>query len=274
MTVSPFIVSAEYLNEHLDDPQVVIADCRFALANPDLGYQQYQKSHIRGAHYLDLNKDLSSPVEHHGGRHPLPEPKQLANKFAAIGVNFQKTLVVAYDDSRFAFAARLWWLLRYLGHERVALLDGGWGAWQSQGYPVTDAWFTPQPGHFVPQVRDGWVVDVEDVKARKDLPTVALVDSRDSDRYSGKREPIDPVAGHIPGALNYPWQEVSEPQSYLHSVDVHKTRWQELEHKEDIIVYCGSGVTACVNLFSLELAGIRSGKLYAGSWSDWCSYLQ
>lgn len=272
MTDLPLIVSAEYLNEHLNDPQVVIVDCRFALADPELGYQQYQKSHIRGAYYLDLNKDLSAPVGRHGGRHPLPDPNQLAKKLAAMGVNFQETLVVAYDHSRFAFAARLWWLLRYLGHDQVALLDGGWGGWQSQGYGVTDTLPTPQPGHFVPQVRDRAVVDIEEVKARKDLPGVALVDSRERDRYLGIREPIDPIAGHIPGALNSPWQEVTDSEGYLYSLDIQKQRWQGLEQKTDIMVYCGSGVTACVNLLSLELAGIFTGKLYAGSWSDWCSY--
>lgn len=273
MTDHPFIISTQFLKEHLDDPQVVVIDCRFALADPQQGYKEYQTSHIPGAYYLDLNQDLSAPVERHGGRHPLPDPNRIAQKLAAIGVRFGETLVVAYDDSRFAFAARLWWLLRYLGHDRVAVLDGGWGAWQSQGYPVTDAIPEPQPGQFVPQVRSDWVVDINGVKTRKDLPEVALVDSRARDRYLGEHEPIDPVAGHIPGAINYPWQEVTNAQSYLHSPDQQKQRWQDIQDKSDIIVYCGSGVTACVNLLSLELAGTGRGKLYAGSWSDWCSYL-
>ncbi|HEY9795515.1 MAG TPA: sulfurtransferase [Leptolyngbyaceae cyanobacterium] len=274
MMNAPFLVSAEYLSEHLDDPKVVIVDCRFSLADPELGYQQYQTSHIPGAYYLDLNKDLAAPVSRHGGRHPLPDTSELANKLAAIGVNFQETQVVAYDDSRFAFAARLWWLLRYLGHDDVALLDGGWTRWHSQGYPVTEALPTPQPGTFVPQLRDQWVVDIEGVKAHKDLPGVVLVDSRESDRYLGKREPIDPIAGHIPGAINYPWQDVTDAQGYLRSIAEQQQRWRDVEHSREVLVYCGSGVTACVNLFSLELAGIHSGKLYAGSWSDWCSYLQ
>lgn len=273
MTDTRFIVSAQYLSEHLDDPQVVIIDCRFSLADPQLGYQQYQISHIPGADYLNLNKDLSSPVQRHGGRHPLPDVNELAKKLAAIGVNFNETLVVAYDDSRFAFAARLWWLLRYLGHDKVAVLDGGWTAWRSQGYPVTDALLTHAPGHFVPQVREDWVVDIEAVQARKDLPNVVLVDSRESDRYLGIREPIDPIAGHIPGAVNYPWQDVTDTQGYLHSIEQHQQRWHDIAEKTDVLVYCGSGVTACVNLLSLELARVHTGKLYAGSWSDWCSYL-
>jgi thiosulfate/3-mercaptopyruvate sulfurtransferase len=274
MTNSPLVVSSQYLSEHLDDPQTVIVDCRFALGAPELGQQQYLLSHIPGAHYLDLNRDLSAPVGRHGGRHPLPDPNQLTQKLAGIGVNFQQTLVVAYDDSRFAFAARLWWLLRYLGHDKVALLDGGWTAWQSQGYPVTDVLPTPQQGRFVPQLRSSWVVNIDVVKARKDLPDVALVDSRESDRYLGKQEPIDPIAGHIPGAINYPWQEVTNAQGFLHPSLEQQKRWADIKSKTEVVVYCGSGVTACVNLFSLELAGIHTGKLYAGSWSDWCSYLQ
>lgn len=274
MSEPNFVVSAGYLNAHLDDPQVVIVDCRFSLAAPELGYQQYQVGHIPGAHYLHLNKDLSAPVGRHGGRHPLPDANKLAEKLAEIGVNFQETQVVAYDDSRLAFAARLWWLLRYLGHDKVALLDGGWTAWHSQGYPVTDALLTNQPGIFVPQLRDDWVVDIEAVKARKDFPGVVLVDSRESDRYLGKHEPIDPIAGHIPGAVNYPWQDVTNIQGYLRSTSEQKQRWSDVEPGTEAIVYCGSGVTACVNLLSLELAGIHTSKLYAGSWSDWCSYLQ
>lgn len=274
MTETPFVISPQWLSEHLNDPQVVIVDCRFSLADPELGHKQYQESHIPGAYYLDLNRDLSSPVERHGGRHPLPNPTELAEKLAAIGVNFQESLIVAYDDSRFAFAARLWWLLRYLGHDKVALLDGGFAGWQAAGYPITDALpMPPRPGKFVPDVRSHLVIDIDTVKARKDLPEVVLVDSREPDRYRGDREPIDPIAGHIPGAVNYPWQQVTDEQGYLRPTEEQQRRWEDLKDAEEIMVYCGSGVTACVNLFSLEISGLPTGKLYAGSWSDWCSYL-
>lgn len=272
---TPFVVSAQFLREHLDDPNIVIVDCRFALTDPEQGYQQYQESHIPQAHYLDLNKDLSAPVERHGGRHPLPDPNQLAQKLAAIGVNFQQTQVVAYDDSRLAFAARLWWLLRYMGHDKVALLDGGWKAWQAAEYPVTDNLPSmPQSGTFVPQLHSDWWMDIDTLKARKDLPGVVLVDSRESDRYLGKREPIDPIAGHIPGAVNSPWQDVTDERGYLRSPIEQQQRWHHVGQETEVIVYCGSGVTACVNLLSMELAGIPRGKLYVGGWSDWCSYLQ
>ncbi|MBD2002197.1 MULTISPECIES: sulfurtransferase [Cyanophyceae] len=273
MTDNNFIVSAEWLGEHVNDPQVVIVDCRFSLTDPELGHKQYLTSHIPGAYYLDLNKDLSGNVEKHGGRHPLPSPEELAKKLAAIGVNSQETLVVAYDDSRFAFASRLWWLLRYLGHNRQVVLDGGFAGWVAGGHRVTDVLPIPDPGNFVVRLQEDLVVDIETVKAKKDLPQVMLVDSREGDRYRGEREPIDPIAGHIPGALNYPWQDVSNTQSYLRLMTEQRQRWNGLEQAEEILVYCGSGVTACVNLLSLEIAGIHTGKLYAGSWSDWCSYL-
>lgn len=271
MTNFQSVVSATWLFEHLADAQVAIADCRFSLADPQLGRQQYHKSHIPGAFYLDLNQDLSSPIAQHGGRHPLPDADKLAHKLSQMGITSQ-TLVVAYDDSRFAFAARLWWLLRYLGHPQVAVLDGGFRGWLTSGYPVTSAIPEPKLGDFVPQVHADKVVDITTVEAHNDLPDVILVDSRESDRYLGEREPIDPIAGHIPGAVNYPWQEVTDAQGYLRSPTAQHQRWKKLQEAEEIIVYCGSGVTACVNLLSLELAGIDTGKLYAGSWSDWCSY--
>jgi thiosulfate/3-mercaptopyruvate sulfurtransferase len=272
MTETKFVVSPAWLLQHLNDPQVVIVDCRFSLANPQLGRQQYQASHIQGAYYLDLNQDLSSPVGEHGGRHPLPNPTDLAHKLSEIGVDYQNTLVVAYDDSRLAFASRLWWLLRYLGHEQVAVLDGGFTNWQTAGYPITDDIPQPQKATFNPQIQTELLVDITGVKNRKDLPQVVLVDSRESDRYRGEREPIDRIAGHIPGAVNYPWQEVTDPSGYLLPSLEQRLRWEKLEAAEEIFVYCGSGVTACVNLLSLALADIHKGKLYAGSWSDWISY--
>jgi thiosulfate/3-mercaptopyruvate sulfurtransferase len=270
------LVSPDWLAEHLDDPTIAIVDCRFALMQPELGQQQYQTGHIPGAYYLDLNQDLSSPVSLHGGRHPLPDLAILAKKIEAMGVQSnpsQPTRVVVYDDSRFAFAARLWWLLRYLGHAHVAVLDGGWTAWQAAHYPVTDAVPGAKLGNFMPNPQAEQLVNIDQVKAQKDLSTVALVDAREGDRYRGEREPIDPVAGHIPGAVNLPWQAVTTEQGWAKSREDHRDRWAELSACDSIIVYCGSGVTACVNLLSLELAGITTGKLYAGSWSDWCSYL-
>jgi len=272
MTDTHLVVSCEWLKDHLADPQIAIADCRFSLANPSLGRQQYQTNHIRGAYYLDLNQDLSSDVKEHGGRHPLPESQLLAQKLSTMGVHWQQTLVVAYDDSHQAFASRLWWLLRYFGHEKVAVLDGGLAAWLEAGYEVTDVIPPAKNGNFIPQINQQMIVDRQAVKNRKDLPGVALVDSRDSDRYAGIREPIDKVAGHIPGAVNYPWKQAIDSQGYFITPQGQRQRWLDMEKAEEIMVYCGSGVTACVNLLSLELAGIQGAKLYAGSWSDWISY--
>ncbi|NEO55652.1 MAG: sulfurtransferase [Okeania sp. SIO3B5] len=271
MTNKNFLISPQWLVDHLNDPNLMIIDCRFSLADPELGQKQYQDAHIPGAFYFDLNQDLSSAVQKHGGRHPLPDTDKLAQKLATIGVKYQETLIVAYDDSRFAFASRLWWLLTYMGHEKVALLDGGFSEWQKK-YPITNEISTPQTGFFEPQIQSKMVVDIETVKAKKDLPEVVLVDSRDSDRYLGKHEPIDPIAGHIPGAVNYPWKQVTDENS-LAKVDEQIQRWEKVKNAEEVIIYCGSGVTACVNLWSLKMAGINTGKLYAGSWSDWCSYL-
>ncbi|UBF28333.1 sulfurtransferase [Kovacikia minuta CCNUW1] len=271
------VVSAAWLNEHLHDSQVAIVDCRFSLMQPELGQQQYQASHIPGAYFLDLNQDLSGPVEKHGGRHPLPDGAILAGKLETMGISSnppaEPTLVVAYDDSRQAFAARLWWLLRHLGHEHVAVLDGGFAAWAA-GYAVSTEIHAPKAGKFIPEPHLEQVVDIEQVKERKDLPGVVLVDSREGDRYRGEREPIDPIAGHIPSAVNYPWQGVTNDQGYLLPAAEQRQHWTKLAQAEEILVYCGSGVTACVNLLSLELAGIQTGRLYPGGWSDWCSHLE
>lgn len=267
------IISSSWLSGQLDNSQVVIVDCRFQLAQPEWGYEQYLNSHIRGAFYLDLEKDLSAPVDRHGGRHPLPKNDLLAQKLASMGIVWGKTLVVAYDDSRFAFAARLWWLLRYLGHERVALLDGGWNGWLAGSYPVSSEVPAPKPGNFISHPHLDWIVDIETVKAKKDVSSVVLIDSRDSDRYRGESELIDPIAGHIPGAVNSFWQAVSNEDGFLQLISTQTQLWANYRQADEIIVYCGSGVTACVNLFSMALTGIDKAKLYPGGWSDWCSYL-
>jgi thiosulfate/3-mercaptopyruvate sulfurtransferase len=269
----PMIVSSQWLGQQLDNSSVVIVDCRFKLTDPEWGYQQYQTRHIQGAYFLDLNRDLSSPVTKHSGRHPLPDPDRLAEKLGAIGIRRGETWVVAYDDARFAFASRLWWLLRYLGHERVSLLDGGWQGWQEAGYPESDRLPTPTPQSFIPQIHADWIVDVEAVKNRPEFPSVVLIDSRDGDRYRGEREPIDPIAGHIPGAVNSPWAEVSDERGYLRPLEEQQRLWDNYRAAEQIFVYCGSGVTACVNLLSLTLSGHHNVKLYPGGWSEWCSYL-
>lgn len=266
------IISARSLAERIENSQLVVVDCRFSLNNSEWGYQQYLHSHIPGAYYLDLNKDLSSPVERQGGRHPLPDSQILAEKLAAMGIKQNETLVVVYDDSRCAFAARLWWLLRYLGHDLVALLDGGWNAWFEGEYPTTDKpSITVTPGFFLPQPHLDWTVDRETVKNLTNKSNTVLIDSRESDRYRGEREPIDPIAGHIPGAVNAPWKNITDDRGYFLPITEQQKLWHSYSPDREKIVYCGSGVTACVNLFSLELIGLTNAKLYPGGWSDFIS---
>lgn len=277
MTYPTNVVEPTWLAEHLNDPQVVVVDCRFSLMAPEQGRQQYEAGHIPGAYYLDLNQDLSSPVQPHGGRHPLPDWDAFVKTLESIGVSSSPpagpTLVVAYDASRYAFASRLWWLLKYLGHEAVAVLNGGLQAWENQGYELSQAIPTAPIGSFTPHPHADWIVDIDSVRQHKDMPGVLLIDSREPARYRGEQEPIDPVAGSIPGAVNYFWQAVSEENGQLKAGAILNQHWSELEAAKETIVYCGSGVTACVNLLSQAIAGKPMGKLYVGGWSDWCSYL-
>ncbi len=275
--MTALFVSADWLAEHLHDPNVCIVDCRFSLAESDLGRNQYEQAHIPGAHYLSLDQDLSSPVQAHGGRHPLPDPAQFARRMNELGIHSAQadhpaTLVVAYDDSNFAFAARLWWLARYFGHDKVAVLNGGWSGWQAGGRPTTTEQPQPKSGTFQPRIRDRTVLDIHHVQQHKDRSGVVLIDSRAPERYRGEVEPIDPVAGHIPGAVNYPWMQVVDENHELRSQAELAQHYAGLQSAEEVIVYCGSGVTACVNLLAMTAAGLTHGKLYAGSWSDWCSY--
>lgn len=273
MKRTKYLVDRQWLREQLDNPQVVIVDCRFQLGDPNWGEESYRQSHIKGAYYLNLDRDLSSEVQSHGGRHPLPDNNVLAQKFAQMGIIKNETLVVAYDDSRFAFASRLWWLLRYLGHDSVVLLDGGWNDWLEHNYLVSNLAPAKRIGNFTPQPNLDWLVDIDRVKQVWNNDDVIVVDSRDRDRYLGQREPIDPVAGSIPGAVNSPWKQVSDESGYLQPLAIQQQLWQDYQQASEIIVYCGSGVTACVNLFSLSMAGLTNTKLYPGGWSDWCSWV-
>lgn len=265
------LVSADWLQAHLHDRDLRLVDCRFNLMQPQQGRDQYQQGHVPGAVYLDLEADLSAPKGDRGGRHPLPEIETLAARLGAIGISSDPaTLVVAYDDSFSAFASRLWWLLRYLGHERVAVLDGGLAAWQAIGGELVTDIPAIAPAQFQPCQQPDWVVDAAGVKSAQASGQI-LIDSREADRYRGEREPIDPVAGHIPGAQLAVWKEALDENGYWRSPQEQQQRWQSIPAAAQPIIYCGSGVTACVNLLSWELAGRSPAQLYAGSWSDWCS---
>ncbi len=262
------LINAEALRERLDE--VVVLDCRFSLGNAGAGARAYAEGHIPSAHYLHLERDLSGPVAEHGGRHPLPDAADFAARLARLGID-RATPVVAYDDNSFAFAARLWWMMRALDYGEVRLLDGGLAAWRAAGggldtgTPVATPVETPVVGDYRGKL------DMEAVRRGRETGA-QLVDSRDAPRYQGLEEPIDPVAGHIPGALNLPWQTATDERGVALSPDAQRQRLAVLPDDRPLVVYCGSGVTACVNLLALELAGQRGAHLYPGSWSDWCSY--
>ncbi|ASC72908.1 Putative thiosulfate sulfurtransferase [Halomicronema hongdechloris C2206] len=268
------LVHPDWLHDHLQDDTVVVVDCRFSLQAPEQGRQNYEAGHIPGAHYLALNQDLSGPVAIHGGRHPLPDLEAVSKRFESLGITSDPpTYVVAYDDSRFAFASRLWWLLRYLGHDAVAVLDGGLQGWQARGYGLSTEVPQPASGRFSPRLQADWLVDIDYVRQRQGQRETLLIDSRSPARYRGEQEPIDPVAGSIPGSVNYFWQAVSDGQGQMRSQRHLQAHWASLRDADEVIVYCGSGVTACVNLLSQAIAGEPMHKLYLGGWSDWCSYL-
>ncbi len=265
------LVGPEWLSQHLSDPAMVIVDCRFDLARPQAGRLQYQEGHIPGAVYLDLEADLSAPKQAHGGRHPLPDIPRLAQTLGSMGVDHEVT-VVAYDDQGGSMAARLWWMMRYMGHTRTKVLDGGWAAWRKAGYPVTTDVRPAAPRTFVPRVRSELLIGIEELQRRRREGRPLLIDSRAPERYRGEVEPLDPVAGHIPGATNLPWTENAGEAGRLKPAPLLRERFKAAaEGTGQPIVYCGSGVTACMNLLAMDEAGI-DGVLYLGGWSDWCSY--
>lgn len=257
--------------ELLAGHDAVVFDCRFSLADAQEGKALYRQDHIPGAYYLDLNRDLAGPVGQHGGRHPLPDPAALAATLAACGVG-PDTAVIAYDDSRMAFSSRLWWLMRSLGYQAPRLLNGGYQGYLAAGGATDTAVPEAAPCASLPTSGFGGYCDIDGLRTAQ-AAGAALVDSREPRRYQGLEEPIDPVAGHIPGAINRPWQGVTTAGGAVLDVADLKAHWGDALEEEQLVVYCGSGVTACVNLFSLALLGRDDATLYAGSWSDWCSYL-
>jgi thiosulfate/3-mercaptopyruvate sulfurtransferase len=266
------LVSAETLFKHLDQADWVLFDARFSLVDAEAGIKAYRQGHLPNARYVHLNDDLSSPVRSYTGRHPLPNFSQLSDKLGLWGVN-HRSQVVVYDDASGAFAGRLWWLLRCMGHERVAVLDGGLRQWQSLNLPMTTHLprLTAQPFRcYLDESRWLNANQVEDDLARG---SIKLIDARTVERFQGVQEPIDPVAGHVPKALNRPFQKNLHKNGLFLPATELKNQFQALLgeniNSEQVVHMCGSGVTACHNLLAMEIAGLKGSKLYAGSWSEW-----
>jgi thiosulfate/3-mercaptopyruvate sulfurtransferase len=265
------LVAAAELARQLGDENWRVVDCRFDLGAADAGEAAYRAGHIPGAVYAHLDRDLSSPITPTSGRHPLPEPQALACRFSQWGIG-PATQVIAYDAGNGAYAARLWWLLRWLGHAGVAVLDGGYAAWLAAGCPIEHELTSPRPQPFSRRVSVATWVGADVVAARAGDPAWRLLDARAPERYAGVVEPIDAVAGHVPGASNYPFTRSLGPGGrMLPAAELRATLSSELGSvaPQRTIVMCGSGVTACHVVLALEAAGLTGAQLYAGSWSEW-----
>ena len=267
------LTDAATLQDHLDDDLVVV-DCRFDLADTGRGERDYRVSHVPGALYAHLDRDLSSPITPDSGRHPLPDVDRLVNWLGRLGIG-EETQVVAYDDSGGTMAVRLWWLLRWLGHDRVSVLDGGWQQWLAGGHPLQAQAIEPASSTLFRGTPD-WsqVVATEDIAGQLEIgpDDIRIMDARTGERYRGEQEPIDPVAGHIPGAFNLPLTgNLAEDGRFLPADILRKRYTQAIGglQPDRIAAMCGSGVTACHNLLAMEIAGLPGGRLYAGSWSEW-----
>ncbi len=265
------LITADALHQNLDQADWVIVDCRFSLADASAGASAYRRGHLPNARYADLNKDLSSAVKSYTGRHPLPDAETFSRKLGEWGIG-NNTQVIAYDDADGAFAARLWWLLRWVGLTRVAVLDGGLPYWKKQGLPLTTHLPQPKTTHYRSYQDNSLWLSALDVQNHLAQKTIKLLDARTAVRYRGEQEPIDPIAGHVPGALNYPMQCNLDAQHLFLPASKLKKQFQQLidtTPSEQIVHMCGSGVTACHNLLAMEHAGLIGSKLYAGSWSEW-----
>jgi thiosulfate/3-mercaptopyruvate sulfurtransferase len=271
--VATTLVSAETLGAHLPDPQWIVCDCRHDLADYRHGRRAYEAAHIPGARFVHLDEDLSGPKTGLNGRHPLPHPMTFALRLGALGIDSAKQ-VVAYDASGGCYAARLWWMLRWIGHRRAAVLDGGWQAWEAAGFPVTAEAPVVQPSTYAPKPRSGATIDARTIASHLGDATLKVVDARSADRFRGENETLDRVGGHIPGALNRFFRLNLDPSGAFKPAETLKSEFRELlgtAVPEAVVHQCGSGVTACHNLLAMEYVGLTGSVLYPGSWSEWIS---
>jgi thiosulfate/3-mercaptopyruvate sulfurtransferase len=264
------LIDTDALASRLSDAGIVIVDCRFDLANPAAGEADYERGHIPGAVYAHLDRDLSGAKTGSNGRHPLPPQDALVETLGRLGID-NDTQVIAYDHDTGMYASRLWWLLRWMGHDRVAVLDGGFTRWIAEGRPVESGVTIHPPRTFVPHPRRDMTVNAEEAGTFGRSSAHRLVDARAPERYRGDAEPIDPVAGHIPGAVNHFFQQNLENGTFKTPQALRAAFENALGNvtADNVVCYCGSGVTACHNLLALEHAGLPGARLYPGSWSEW-----
>jgi len=266
------LVGSEILVQHLTDPDWVVFDCRHDLADPARGHTDYVKAHIPGARFLHLDEDLSAPKTGTNGRHPLPDPDVLLEKLRRASVDARKQ-VIAYDAQGGMVAARLWWLLRWLGHLPVAVLDGGWNRWISEGRPQSAEIPQPEPARFSGRP-DSSQVSADFVRSHLGDKSMVLLDARAPDRFRGQNETLDPVGGRIPGARSHFYRDNLDASGCFKAPETLAQEFANVlggSSPKSVVHYCGSGVSACHNLLAMEYAGLRGARLYPGSWSEWCA---
>lgn len=266
-------INANWLIENIDNKNIVIIDCRFNLMDKEYGKTAYKNGHIKGAKRVDIERELSGLTKIHGGRHPIPNINKLINTFENLGISNDST-VICYDDGNLAGASRLWWLLKYLGHNKSYVLNGGFKSFKKAGGEISTENEINVKGKLYVNIQEYMNIDMGYIKDKTNNKNALIIDSREHRRYTGEHEPVDIKAGHIPGAVNYFWMDVLEKTDYgfhLKSKDKLKEHFNELNKFDEIILYCGSGITACVNSLALSELGIKH-RLYSGSFSDWISY--
>lgn len=267
-SAAPPLVSARWVRDHLSDPSLIILDCRWRLTDPGFGDQAYAEAHIPGSRRVDLDRDLSDSQGRYGGRHPLPQPAAFEESMRGLGVNSESRIVCYDDDS--AGAARCWWALTFYGHQNVSVLDGGLAAWIDAGYPLTQKVNTNPRGTFVSRPDPRMVADYQTVRTLQNV--LPVIDARAPERYAGTVEPIDARAGHIPGAVNYPYAALlSENGAFKDPESLRRIFSPVADVTDSPIVYCGSGVSACVVVLAMRHIGLNP-LLYPGSWSDWIQH--
>ena len=264
------LVSSEWLKNNIDKENLVIFDVRHVLGDKSYGKTEYEKGHIPNSIFVPVEELLTGEIKEHGGRHPLPQMQEFAQNMNKLGID-SKSIIVIYDDGDLSMAGRLWWMLRYIGHKESYVLLGGYKGWGSKDYPLnTNAPEMRKAGKLTLNLQENMISDINDVKKAILAEDQVLVDSRSDDRYRGKIEPIDRIAGHIPGAINLPWLDLSTYDLDTNIAEI-KEHFKSVEDYNKIIVHCGSGITGTVNILFMEEANL-SASLYVGGYSDWISY--